>query len=133
MRLKCGDANSLAAVPRFNPLPTRGREPEKIWRASRRPQLCLDPPHRLFHLADLIADDHLAVRANQLVELLLRRYDRAMAPPAKIVADFTKRRPGVPAGQPHGEHPRLGDRARFALRLETRSLDAEHVAHSSLN
>ena len=63
-----------------------------------------------------------------MIDFLLRRDHRTVAPPPKVLADLRKRRSRELAGQPHGQHPRLDQGFRFPVGLQAAHIDPEDVA-----
>ncbi len=95
---------------------TLGRAALPPYRLSRT-QHGFDLANGLFHAAGAVGDVDLRVVADQAFDLFLGRDHGAMAPPAKILANFSQGGAGVLSCQPHGQHPRLCDGPGFALRF----------------
>ena len=72
-------------------------------------------------------------RGHPTIDALLRGNHRAVAAAAEIVADFAQSGPGVLAGQPHRQHPRMADPFRLAVGLQASRLQPKDVADGLLD
>jgi hypothetical protein len=84
---------------------------------------------RVFDSASLAADPNRSLLAEKFFHTPVGRDYGAMAPTPKVMGNFAPGSPGVLTRQPHRQHPRFINRARFSIGPQGSRLQAENAAH----